>query len=255
MIAKGGDIQRSDSLIERLDPAIIDPADPEMVELTEVGQDRFKFASMFAEGRRVLCLTCGAGYGPMILKKLGKAAEIVGVDFDERWIEIANKRYQAENISYSCVKQGDVDFQREFDLVVSHETFKYLRDPLDLMQRIERALKPGGDFIASVYTITTTDFNPYHIRDYSYREFKRLLRRAGFTIVYELWQFKYYTLLDAYRLAKIKKPAEDTDKSPRSLLFYYLAHPLKALKRAYALLRHGMVTKIVTVRAKRTVDL
>jgi 2-polyprenyl-3-methyl-5-hydroxy-6-metoxy-1,4-benzoquinol methylase len=247
-------MQRSDSLIERMNPAIIDESDPEMVELAEIGKDRYRFASMFAEGKRVLCLACGVGYGCPILKSQGKASHVVGFDFDRRWVESARKHYPMEGISYDHIEQRDVNFEREFDLVVSHETFKYQTDPMDLLKRIERALKPGGQFIASVYTVPTSDFNPYHIRDYTYREFRRMLKKAGFTIVDELWQFKHYRRKDAINRARTKKPEETGDTSPRSLVLHYLFHPLQAVRRLYALIRHGFTTKIVTIRAVRTVD-
>ena len=44
-------MQRSDSLVERMDPVAIDRDDPEIVELAEVGKDRFRFASLFSAGK------------------------------------------------------------------------------------------------------------------------------------------------------------------------------------------------------------
>src|SRR5258707_11589234 len=53
---------------------------------------RYAFASRFVEGRRVLDIACGEGYGAAALEKAG-AAHVIGVDISESVCLHARKKY------------------------------------------------------------------------------------------------------------------------------------------------------------------
>jgi len=59
---------------------------------------RYYFASKFVEGKRVLDLACGEGYGSYILSK--SAEHVVGVDIDELTIKHASCKYIRDNLEF-----------------------------------------------------------------------------------------------------------------------------------------------------------
>lgn len=102
-------------------------------------------------GKRVLDLGCGPGQTAVFLA--GRGADVVGLDFSKRMIDVGRDE---------AVKAGvKVDFRvgdardlsafkvGEFDGVVSVSTVDYLPDVHALFRDLARVLRPGGWFIFS----------------------------------------------------------------------------------------------------------
>src|SRR3989344_4495297 len=61
---------------------------------------RYYFAFRFAKDKKILDIACGAGYGPYLLKNLGLAKSVDGVDIDPGIIDYAKTNFQAEGINF-----------------------------------------------------------------------------------------------------------------------------------------------------------
>ena len=62
---------------------------------------RYAFACRLAEGKRVLDVACGEGYGAAALRKAG-AAQVIGVDISEEVCLHARRKYGLDARAGSC---------------------------------------------------------------------------------------------------------------------------------------------------------
>jgi SAM-dependent methyltransferase len=125
---------------------------------------RYAWAAQFASGRRVLDAACGEAYGSRILAEAG-AAEVVGVDLDERVIAAA--RAARPDISFEVADLRQLPFgDAEFDLIVSFETIEHVPDPEVVLDEFRRLLRPGGLLALSTPNRDVyTPGNPFHLRE------------------------------------------------------------------------------------------
>ncbi len=140
---------------------------------------RYVFALPLAQGKDVLDLACGEGYGSHLLA--GAARSVVGVDYEMQAVQHARSRYRKENLRY---QQGDataLEFADDgFDLVVSFETIEHLQGQEAMLDEIRRVLRPGGQLLISSpdrkhYADETGYDNPYHVKELYREEFEALL--------------------------------------------------------------------------------
>lgn len=112
---------------------------------------RYTFAKSYVkEGDRVGDFACGTGYGSAILAS--KAREVVGLDIDSRVISKIKERYKdTSNLKFIESDLLDLNFENEFDIIVSFETIEHLKeeDILKLLGLYNKALKPSGKLIIS----------------------------------------------------------------------------------------------------------
>ncbi len=143
----------------------------------------YTFVYDIINGKRVLELGCGAGYGINHLAQ--KAEKIVTVDIDIDSINYARKNTNAKNIEF--IHQDILDglnFENEsFDIIISFQVFEHFtrKDLPIYLQEISRLLKPNG----TVYLTTPNreirlypfqkPLNKYHPVEYSYKSLKKVL--------------------------------------------------------------------------------
>lgn len=142
---------------------------------------RYRFASPFTTGKRILDLGCGAGYGTAYLKSHG-AKEVVGVDIDRRATLGAYRHFG--HIEGVFFVQGDARqllFQSSFfDGIVCMETIEHLPEPEELLAECRRVLTPHGVLILSTPNKEIASPGqerpswPYHEREFSASELKSL---------------------------------------------------------------------------------
>lgn len=102
-------------------------------------------AMMDFEGARVLDVGCGQGADLVRYLQLG--AETHGVDLDSDSVRFARDYLGVE------VHQGDVGTYPEthaFDLVSLHDVIEHPLDPVELIEKCSRHVKPGG--LLSIWT-------------------------------------------------------------------------------------------------------
>ena len=120
----------------------------------------FILASSYKSNMNILDLGCGPG---LYLEKLAQLGHrCTGVDFSQNSINYA--RAQAESkgldITYLCQNYLELDFEDQFDLIMLIYTdFGVLLpdERENLLDRLQRALKPGGMFIFDVLNDKNAD--------------------------------------------------------------------------------------------------
>ena len=110
---------------------------------------RYDFARRYVQGRRVLDVACGVGYGSRYLADI--AASVVGVDLDPAATSYAKAHYaDLENVNFI---QGDalkLPFDtHSFEVICSFETIEHVPDAPQFLKEVCRLLTPDGIFIVS----------------------------------------------------------------------------------------------------------
>lgn len=105
----------------------------------------------FWQGKRVLDAGCGMGRNSLWCLRYG-AADVVAVDYDDRTVAAAqrllgghpNARAERGNIY-------ELSYEDIFDCAMSIGVIDHLEDPGRALQRLVRALTPGGTLLVWVY--------------------------------------------------------------------------------------------------------
>jgi 2-polyprenyl-3-methyl-5-hydroxy-6-metoxy-1,4-benzoquinol methylase len=139
---------------------------------------RYAFVAPFIQGKRVLDISCGSGYGTQYLAIQG-ASEVVGVDIDKESIEFAQKFHQHPVVSYI---QSDAHHVKEladasFDVIISFETIEHVEKPRDFLFELRRLLKSDGQAFISCpndYRVSPW-ISEFHIHKFRFSEFRDLI--------------------------------------------------------------------------------
>jgi ubiquinone/menaquinone biosynthesis C-methylase UbiE len=142
---------------------------------------RYEFAKQFVEGKPILDVACGTGYGTYFLARACKT-RIVGVDVSEEAIGYARAHYTYPGLEYH---NGDALSLRQYagiEAVVSLETIEHLAEPERFLDEVVKTLPSGGTFIVSTPNRATGRLsdkprNPFHVREWNATEFMQLLSR------------------------------------------------------------------------------
>jgi SAM-dependent methyltransferase len=150
-------LRRARNLLVRLSAGLPSPAiavSPSIDnDLFEAHLALYRFASVFAPGRRCLDLACGTGYGSAHLLACG-ATEVVGIDLDARAIRYARRRFARREARFeraSAEKLGAVAGPYgPFDLVTAINALSHVEEPEAVVEQVAACLRPEGVFVASV---------------------------------------------------------------------------------------------------------
>ncbi|MEN6473770.1 MAG: glycosyltransferase [Syntrophaceae bacterium] len=140
--------------------------------------ERYQSALSGIEGKRVLDVACGAGYGSRLLAE--KALSVVGVDVSDEAIRYCRAQYRRENLEFRQCDACNLDFtEQSFDVAVSFETIEHLADDGAFLRGIARVLADDGTLIISTPLGGSSESNPnkYHVAFYQRDSFKALLER------------------------------------------------------------------------------
>ena len=141
---------------------------------------RYAISLQHVQGKQVLDLASGEGYGSYHLSKV--AVSVVGVDIDESAVSHAKQRYaQQLNLSYHVGNCTQIPLDdRSVDVVVSFETIEHHDQHERMMCEIKRVLRPDGLLIISspnkkTYSEDLGNHNHFHIKELYLEEFNDLL--------------------------------------------------------------------------------
>lgn len=141
---------------------------------------RYAFALECAADKVVLDIASGEGYGSYLLSQCAHIA--VGMDISTEAVAHASVKYgHQKNLSFcvaSCISIPAAD--NTFDVVVSYETIEHISDHDEMLDEIERVLKPEGVLLVSspnkkAYSDDANFQNDFHVRELYLEEFKKLL--------------------------------------------------------------------------------
>ncbi len=142
---------------------------------------RYAVAARFCAEKRVLDIASGEGYGSALLARV--AAEVFGVDIDERTVEHARAAYYASNLRFQRGSVTDVPLaDRSVDVVVSFETIEHVDQHERMLDEFRRVLVPGGVVVISspnklLYSDIPNFSNPFHVKELYFSELRDLLIR------------------------------------------------------------------------------
>ena len=130
-----------------------------------------------ADGKRVLDIASGAGFGANLLSE--RARLVVGADRAREPLVEARSRYRQVALAFLQMEATALAFQDgSFDLVVSQDTIEHVDGDHRFVAEVARVLKTGGAFIVfTPWQAEHTDkpANPFHLREYSAASLRALL--------------------------------------------------------------------------------
>ncbi len=142
---------------------------------------RYAWASGLVEGKSVVDVACGEGYGSALLKRT--AGEVIGIDIDPEAVAHARQRYGQDGLRFECADATRLPLADDSaDCIVSFETLEHLAEQDALLAEFRRVLRPEGFLLLSspdkkTYSDETGYDNPFHVRELYRDELEALIRR------------------------------------------------------------------------------
>ena len=115
-------------------------------------------------GQVVLDAGCGTGrLLPLILREIGPGGELVAVDFSEKMLEIARKKYRAPNLTFCRADISQFKSPGRFDRIICLCLLPHLPNKLLALRTLRANLRPGGQLIIA-HTASREEVNAFHAR-------------------------------------------------------------------------------------------
>ena len=144
---------------------------------------RYHWAAAYTEGKEVLDVACGTGFGAAILLD-SRAKSVVAGDLSEEALESSGERLAGFGARAVVRREDCMDLSagaEAFEVVVSMETIEHLPDPARFLDEVSRVLKPGGLLLLSTPNALVTNpggstpTNPFHIREFLPQELREMV--------------------------------------------------------------------------------
>jgi SAM-dependent methyltransferase len=139
----------------------------------------YEWIAARVQGRRVIDMACGEGYGSDVLART--ASSVVGVDANPEAHEHARLRYRRANLRFA--REPVETFAEEADAVVFLQTIEHLKDPAAALKHFSSLAGARGTVFVSTPNVLTLaprgasrSDNPWHVHEYRAQEFERLCR-------------------------------------------------------------------------------
>lgn len=140
---------------------------------------RYLTAKRHCQGKRVLDIASGEGYGSALMSRWG-ATSVVGVDVSAEAVQKARQNFAVDNVRF--VQSSGEELPKalegqQFDLIVSLETIEHVDDPRQVLLNLKSMLAPGGIMVIScpndAWYYSDGSSNSYHKHRWTAEEFKR----------------------------------------------------------------------------------
>ena len=144
---------------------------------------------------RILDLGCGQGHITSKIREALPQAEIAGLDYSISAITYANKKFPG--IDFVVASAYQCPYRRSyFDIVICNNLWEHVPDPLLLLSKITRVMKPHGFLIISTPSryrwgnlVNVIRGKPiqfmseHHVTEYSVGQVIEQLRFGGFDVI------------------------------------------------------------------------
>jgi SAM-dependent methyltransferase len=141
---------------------------------------RYALVREIVEGKDVLDITSGKGYGSNMLRDTARL--VIGVDCDEEAIRNASARYTRPALEFRVGSCDAIPLENlSVDVVVSFEAIERNSRNAEMLEEIKRVLRPGGILIISSPGKYECDdlpgsVSPFHAKALYLDEFHSLLK-------------------------------------------------------------------------------
>ena len=226
--------------LERICPVNADENDAASRETLRLHFERYHYAGRHIVPGSVLDIACGVGYGSHLLATQyhEHITKIIAVDCDESSILLARKEYYHPSISFIANDAAIFKTGFPIDNIVCLETLEHLPEPVMVVKNLSRQLVKGGRFIASVPVTPSVDANPYHLHDFSVKQFKQLFLDQGMALID--WQIQ----VQRYNPIRLMRSKNERTKELRSnMIGFYWRHPFKLWLRVRSIFTDGFTNK------------
>ncbi len=152
---------------------------------------RYEFACANVEGKAVLDLGCGIGYGTEMLSRRGGAISVLGLDIFSKAIDEARAAADDHGVDFAVADLDDSEaldpYRSMFDIAVCFEVIEHVRRPRVLLENVATTLRDDGLLIISTPNRRLNSpwrgplddpLNEFHVREFLPREFERLVKRS-----------------------------------------------------------------------------
>jgi 2-polyprenyl-3-methyl-5-hydroxy-6-metoxy-1,4-benzoquinol methylase len=147
-----------------------------------------------ARSPKILDVACGEGHITAAIHRAFPTARILAFDGSLSAIRSASQAH--DGISFALANAYDPPYPPDyFDCVVCNNIWEHVPDPLRLLDRVARSLKPNGHLIVSTpsrYKLNNllrvligkpvVLGSPHHVTEYSVGQIQEQLRYAGFEL-------------------------------------------------------------------------
>lgn len=160
---------------------------------------RYWWVSGYGNGKRVLDVACGRGYGSYILAHV--ARDVVGIDLNRGSLEFARENFRRENLRFEERNVTALGGPDKFDLVTAFEVIEHVptAETDAFLAGLEASLAPGGVLVVSTpnHDVVEKSGMPvpeFHINNFRPWELRETLSRR-FPKVELLGQFRERSFL------------------------------------------------------------
>jgi GT2 family glycosyltransferase/SAM-dependent methyltransferase len=142
---------------------------------------RYAWCTRLVEGKDVLDIACGEGYGSAMLAR--HALSVKGVDIADSAIQHARLTYRGiHGLEFKCGDAAQIPLDdNSVDVVVSFETIEHHDRHREMLSEIRRVLRPDGLLVISspnrtVYSELAGHHNEFHVKELDFDEFDAVLK-------------------------------------------------------------------------------
>lgn len=141
------------------------------VHLLQAHLSRYVWAMGYCPGKRVLDVGCGVGYGSWVMKVMGGAREVVGIDPHAASLRYARRSFS--EVHYGVAKVETYEPEEPFEVITAMEVVEHCGDVGAALDALRRLLTPGGVLLASLPLHQPSVY--HHGRNYGYAEWYGLV--------------------------------------------------------------------------------
>jgi len=150
---------------------------------------RYAWCARLVEGKDVLDIACGEGYGSAMLAR--RARSVKGVDIASDAVAHASATYQdIHGLEFMQGNAAEIPLgDNSVDVVVSFETIEHHDRHREMLSEIRRVLRPDGLLVISspnrvVYSELAGHHNEFHVKELDFAEFDAVLQEQFDNICY-----------------------------------------------------------------------
>ncbi|MEI6320864.1 MAG: glycosyltransferase [Pseudomonadota bacterium] len=137
---------------------------------------RYLFAAQLAQGKQVLDVGCGVGYGSQLLVQRG-ATSVLAFDLSAESIDHARALYCAPGVEFQVGDATDFEWGRRFDVVTAFELIEHVNDQEGVFRSIARHLSPNGVVVMSTPRALSEKRTDFHTHEFTLEAFRAMFER------------------------------------------------------------------------------